>query len=300
LRASVKVYAPISFFKLLLPLRTVECEVLLISIAIPDSLFTAEDSLREKTIKSGEIARAAAIFGVERIYIYRDASRNYDDDFETARMILDYAETPQYLRKRLIRRKKELEFAGLLPPLRTPHHAVQAAPRVGEIRESVLLLQNGQLVADVGAKEMAKFEGRGHEGQRITVRVESLVPLLVRSTERPRDLYWGYEVRRAPSFAKFLRSVNFDMTVLTSRLGEQIQNCWSEFVGSAKTAEKLLICFGSPAAGIDRMLTQDNAKVRDFPKAQYLNFFPFQNVETVRLEEAILGVLSIVNLALHL
>jgi methyltransferase len=272
----------------------------LISIAIPDSLYTNEDSLRDKTNKTGEIARAAAIFGVERIYIYRDGSRNYEDQYETARTILDYIETPQYLRKRLFGRKKELEFAGLLPPLRTAHHLVEAKPSAGEIRESVLLIQNGQLVADVGATERARFEGRGHEGQRITVQIESLTPFSVRSSEKPSDRYWGFEVRRAPSLSKFLSSVNFDIIILTSRLGKQIQKCWNELVSSTQSAERLLICFGSPSAGIDRILAQEGARIRDFPKANYLNFFPFQNVETIRLEEAIFGVLSILDLAIHL
>ena len=100
----------------------------MISIAIPDSLFVADDTLRDKTVKVGEIARACAIFGVERIYIYRDSSRNYDSNYEMARSVFEYMETPQYLRKRLIGRKKELEYVGLLPPLRTPNHRVQAIP----------------------------------------------------------------------------------------------------------------------------------------------------------------------------
>ncbi|MCL5066880.1 MAG: methylase [Thaumarchaeota archaeon] len=272
----------------------------MISIAVPDSMFLEDDSLGRKTTKVGQLARSAAIFGVERIYIYRDSSHDYEGDYLVAKTIFEYAETPQYLRKRLFGRRKELDFAGLLPPLRTPHHLVEPMPMKGEVREAVVLLQNGELVADVGSRELARFEGRAHEGQRTTVEVISVKPLAVKSCVKPEGKYWGYEVRRAPSLARFLRSANFDMTILTSRLGAPIWESWEEFRGMTKESGKILMCYGSPVSGVNEMLAQDKVKVSDFPKAQYLNFFPFQNAETIRLEEAILGSLSILNLFVHL
>lgn len=269
----------------------------LVSIAIPDSLFTDEESLRGRTIKAGEIVRAAAIFGVERIYIYRDASSNFDRDYETARQIFEYAETPQYLRRQLIGKKTELEFAGLLPPLKIPHHMRESRVQVGEVREAVLLMQSGELRADVGAKEAAIYQGHGQSGQRVTVKIESVNPLKVAQTPRPEEIYWGYEVRRAPSLARFLRSANFDLTILTSRLGESIVEKWHELTSRSSVVKRTLVCFGSPESGIDKMLKQDHNSVSDFPKAMYLNTFPFQQVATVRLEEAILGTLAILNLA---
>ncbi len=272
----------------------------MISIAIPDSMFLDEDSLGRKTAKVGQLARSAAIAGVERIYIYRDSTHDYEGEYLLAKTIFEYEETPQYLRKRLFGRRKELDFAGLLPPLRTPHHSIEPTPKAGEIREAVILGQHGELVADIGSKELARFEGRAHEGQRITVQVTSTEPLAVKSCDKPKGKYWGYEVRRAPSLARFLRSANFDLVVLTSRIGSPIWESWSEFEGMTKSAKTILMCFGSPISGVDRMLAQDRAKVSDFPKALYLNFFPFQNVETIRLEEAVLGTLSILNLSVHL
>jgi len=271
----------------------------MISIAIPDSMFLADDTLRDKTLKVGEVARSAAIFGVERIYIYRDASRNYDSNYETARLILEYANTPQYLRKRLIGKRKELEAVGLLPPLRTPNHTREPVPKLGEFRDGVVFSQNGELVVDLGAKEFAILEGRGQEGQRLTFQVMSLRPLSAKVTQRPEDTYWGYEVRRAPSLARFLRSANFDTTIFTSRLGQQVTECWVDFCKTCKTSQKILLCFGSPDAGVDKMLKQDGAKVSDFD-ALYLNMFPLQNSETIRLEEALLGSLAILNVVMKL
>jgi predicted SPOUT superfamily RNA methylase MTH1 len=269
----------------------------LISIAIPDSLFIDEESLRGRTIKAGEIVRAVAIFGVERIYIYRDESANFDKDYGTAKQIFEYAETPQYLRRRLIAKKADLEFAGLLPPLKIPHHMRESRVHEGEVREAVLILQNGELRADVGAKESATYKGHGQPGQRVTVKIESANPIIAIETARPTETYWGYEVRRAPNLARFLRSANFDLTILTSRLGQNLAEKWQELVSRSSSAERSLICFGSPESGIDKMLKQEHASISDFPKAMFLNTFPYQQVETVRLEEAILGALSILNIA---
>jgi methyltransferase len=265
------------------------------SIAVPDSLFSDEDTLRGKSVKTGQIARASAIFGVERIYIYRDTSRNFDRDYETAKEIFEYMETPQYLRRRLISRKSELEYAGILPPLKIPHHVKESRMVQGDVREAVLFVQNGKLVADVGSRELATFDGHGQPGQRVTVEIVSTEPLTTKIAESPKDVYWGYEVRRAPSLARFLRSSSFQFMILTSRLGQNIVENWEELKSRSRAADRVLLCFGSPEAGVDFMLRQDQATVKDFPKAMYLNFFPFQNVATVRLEEAIVGCLSIMN-----
>ena len=274
---------------------------MLLSIAIPDSLFIDETILREKTAKIGAIARSASIFGVERIYIYRDATRNYDREYETARVLLEYEETPQYLRKLLIPKSPDLEFAGILPPLRTPHHPKGPNLVSGEVREAALVEQNGEIRAYVGVRELALYEGRGQAGNRVTVKIASMKPLKVSEVQKQSDQrYWGYEVRRAPTLTRFLRSANFELIVLTSRKGQMIQEKWDEIQSRFARAQRVLLCFGSPELGIDSMLKQDSTTVLDFPKSLYLNTIPFQNVETVRLEEAILATLSIVNVVRRL
>ncbi len=268
----------------------------MISIAIPDSMFLEEDTVREKTTKIGLIARSASIFGVERIYIYRDMSKNNEADYELAKVIFEYAETPQYLRKRLYGKRKELEYAGLLFPLRIPSHLKDYAVEPNELREGVVVLQNGELMVDIGAKALCMIDGRVHEGQRVTVRVTSLDPLMARQVERPSEAYWGYEIRRAPSLARFLKSSSFELLILTSRLGASIDSVWTEFCEKVRSAPRILICFGSPEAGLDKILRAEKSKISDFTSL-YLNTFPHQQVETVRLEEAILGTLSLLNVA---
>ncbi len=267
-----------------------------LAIALPDSLLIDEDNLRGKTVKIGQIARAASIFGVERIYIYRDTRQDFERDYLVAKEILQYSETPQYLRKRLISRKSDLENVGLLPPLRIPHHQVEPIPKQGEIREAALFFQSGELVADIGGREAALYSGRGQAGQRVTVKVDSArSPVKVSEIKRPEEIFWGYEVRRAPSLARFLRSLSFDLTILTSRNGEPVATKWAELSSRLRMANRTVVCFGAPDMGIDKMLQQDHNKVSDFPRAECLNLFPDQQTATVRLEEALLGTLSILN-----
>jgi len=69
-----------------------------LSLLLPSSLAIDASDLRSKTAKIGQIARAASVFRADRIVIYRDPDL---DETELIERILNYAETPQYLRKRL-------------------------------------------------------------------------------------------------------------------------------------------------------------------------------------------------------
>ena len=86
------------------------------AILIPSSLTMETRDMRISTFKVGQIARAAAVFRMNRIIIYRDPEFN---DSRFIAMVLRYMDTPQYLRKLLIPRREELSHVGTLPPLRT-------------------------------------------------------------------------------------------------------------------------------------------------------------------------------------
>ena len=70
-----------------------------LSVAIPDTVLEEKASRREKTAKLGVIARACAIYGVDVIEIFRDSKGRGEGEW--IKKILEYVETPQYLRKRL-------------------------------------------------------------------------------------------------------------------------------------------------------------------------------------------------------
>ena len=96
-----------------------------LAIAIPASTISDTPHLREKTAKMGLIGRAAAIFRVNEIIVYPDNPKtNQSRDLDFIALLLNYLETPQYLRKSLFKIEPDFQFAGILPPLRTPHHPV--------------------------------------------------------------------------------------------------------------------------------------------------------------------------------
>jgi hypothetical protein len=53
-----------------------------------------------------------------------------------------------------------------------------------------------------------------------------------------------------------------------------------------------LLVFGSPKKGVYEILGKS---IGNIPRSQVLNFFSDQATETVRLEEAILGTLAVLN-----
>ena len=62
-----------------------------------------------------------------------------------------------------------------------------------------------------------------------------------------------------------------------------------------KASENVLVVFGAPKHGVHEILAKEGANVRP----EFLvNMFPNQATETVRLEEAVLGTLAILNSSL--
>ena len=64
----------------------------------------------------------------------------------------------------------------------------------------------------------------------------------------------------------------------------------------AESNEPILIVFGTTNKGIHDILGTDIKKIQN---AKTFNFFPNQATQTVRLEEAILGILSIINIHMY-
>jgi predicted SPOUT superfamily RNA methylase MTH1 len=97
------------------------------------------------------VARACVIFNVDEVIVFDDKGSTTKDadnqivngvisthDSSVAQMarILQYLECPQYMRKQLFPQHKDLQFAGLLNPLDSPHHL--RADEEGEFREGIV------------------------------------------------------------------------------------------------------------------------------------------------------------------
>jgi predicted SPOUT superfamily RNA methylase MTH1 len=268
-----------------------------LSVAIPSSLASEASHLRDKTGIIGRVARASAIYRVNDIYIYRDPP----DESKLIRLILNYIETPQYLRRRLFSKRPELGYVGTLPPLRTPHHPLEKRTEglsEGEFREGVVLssVDEGFLM-DIGVDRPLIAKGRAPSiGSRATVQITDTAPELTGKFVRMRDVdqYWGFKVHIMDFSLKKLAG-GFELTVATSRHAKPYKEVESQLRLRWRDARNALVAFGSPRKGIGEMLVKYKLKaeeVFDFT----VNMIPDQGCETVRTEEAIHASLAILNL----
>jgi predicted SPOUT superfamily RNA methylase MTH1 len=277
-----------------------------LSIAIPASLVSDVPHLRDKTLKIGQIGRAAAIFGVDQIIVYRDdSSRKRKDEISFISTILSYMETPQYLRKHLFGLRPELRYAGVLPPLRTPHHPLGSKVKDlvrGEFREGVVMAHTRMgNVVDIGVEDLALVRGKKMPiSTRLTVKIKQLrrKHLEVEVVDSGRiKAYWGYRVTRSDDkqLGDFLEAHNFDLIVATSRRGTSYMNVNEELRDRWIVSKKKLLVFGAPTKGLYELLKQEGRKLEDIVDF-VVNFAPCQKVETIRTEEAVLLTLGVINL----
>ena len=275
-------------------------------MAIPASIVADVPHLREKTSKIGLIGRAAAIFRVDEIIIYLDNPRiNQKADVNLIATLLSYMETPQYLRKRLFGLKPELRYAGVLPPLRTPHHPLNSRMRklrTGEHREGVVLSKtNAGVLVDIGVEQAAFIRNKRLPiGERVTVKVTKVDKWVKAETVNRDEIaeYWGYKItKQHMHFTRTVKERGFDLTIATSKYGVPFADVTEKIAQKWKTADNVLVAFGATTKGLYEIVEQegfDLDAIVDF----VVNTIPMQGTETVRTEEAVVASLAILNMHL--
>ena len=273
-------------------------------ITIPDSSLSDEQTKRDKSIKIAQFARACSIFRVTRVYIYHDSLSDFEkDDPHLLKTILRYLDTPQYLRKMLFPMMHQLQYAGILHPIKTPHHRVLEdikKVKAGDVRTGVIVKVKGQLFVEVGLGSLVPFVGEGPEDMKVNVKLTSSYPNLKAIQAIEQDIldYWGYEVKEVASISKLLASLDKTAIIITSRKGRYFKNIEAGLAEDAKIVQNILVAFGAPKHGLHEILAKEGASIKPFEYV--VNMFPNQGTETVRLEEAVLGTLAILNSTLQL
>jgi hypothetical protein len=274
-----------------------------IAIAIPASVVSDTPHLREKTSKIGLMGRAAAIFRIDEIIIYPDNSKiNQTADMDLIATLLAYMETPQYLRRRLFKLKPELQYAGILPPLRTPHHPLNRRIKnlkVGEYREGATLSRTkGGTLIDVGVEQPALILNKQLPmNKRVTVKiakVEKRIEVeLANRDEVP--AYWGYMVTiEKHTLVRFAKNRGFDLIIATSKYGVPFADIAQEIAEKWKKANTVLVAFGAPTQGLYEIVRKEGLGLEDIADF-VVNTIPAQGTETVRTEEALFASLAILN-----
>ena len=274
-----------------------------LSVAIPDSCLSDEQTKRDKSIKIWQFARACSIFKVTRIYIYHDkTSHMKKEEAHLIKTILRYLDTPQYLRKTLYSKTSQLEYAGLLHPIKAPHHKERLdikKIKSGDIRVGVIENVNGRLFVEAGLDALIPYKGLGYTGEKINIKFVSSYPNLTAQDAGEEDIrscYWGYKVKEVHSLCELFKSLQNKEILITSRGGAFFKNKEDKLLQRLKSNNNLLVIFGSPKKGVEEILNSEGMNINEYEFV--VNMFPFQGTETVRLEEAILGTLAILNHAL--
>jgi predicted SPOUT superfamily RNA methylase MTH1 len=261
-----------------------------LSIFIPISILSDVSSLIEKTFKVGQIARSASIFRVERIVVYRDSQSASQEDGFLIRDLLTYAETPQYLRRLIFPIMPNLKYAGVIPPLRTPHHPLGSDNPL--FREGFVLKSGkGTSRVEIGLREPVEVAAELPLNRRVTLR--HLGGHWVPSSKSEVPLYWGYETRLELKTLSSLMRGGFDGYVIaTSRLGKPLSAVAGDIQAAMTWEKQISILFGSPGEGLNEILAREGAKPEDFADV-VVNMIPEQGTATVRTEEAVSITLSV-------
>lgn len=279
--------------KYMRPLRTKP----FISIAIPASVVSDAKTLREQTLKVGSIGRAAAIFRVENIYVYRDEGSSIDD-VRLIQSILNYMEVPPYIKKVVVPITPELRYAGLLPPLKTPHHV---SPEVFDTRyrEGIVISRSeDRCLIELGLDKKGFVRGKCPSlNARVSVEIVDkgdryyYVKIVDRSSP---DIYWGYSVHTTSSLKEllnFIRKENY-IVIVASKKGRPLYDLENTIVNELKDKDNMLLIFGGPYLDVDEIAEKEDINIYS---SYIINFMPRQGVENIRTEEAIIATLSVIN-----
>ncbi|CAL1567745.1 unnamed protein product [Knipowitschia caucasica] len=284
-----------------------------VSVALPGSVLDNAQSAELRTYLAGQIARASVVFCVDEIIVFDEQGedvKSVEGEFkgvgkkgqaciQLAR-ILQYLECPQYLRKWFFPKHQDLQYAGLLNPLDSPHH--MRIDEESQYREGIVLdrptKQGKGSFVNCGMRRDVRIDKPLQSGLRVTVKLNkkqseeskvykgTVVAPHVPRTEG--GLYWGYTVRLASCLsAVFTESPykdGYDLTIGTSERGRSLdQTPLTPF-------KHLLVVFGG-VQGLEASLDADqNLDVTD-PSVLfdlYLNTCPGQGSRTIRTEEAML------------
>ena len=139
---------------------------------------------------------------------------------------------------------------------------------------------------------MLPYFGKEWDKKRTTIQIKTVEPITFKEiSEHEIKQYWGYKVKERPSLIKILEEWTGTI-IMTSRKGKVITQ--KQLLEYGESDKPTLVVFGAPDRGLYDILGN---KIGQFQNAKTFNFFPNQATDTVRMEESMIGILSILNMA---
>jgi hypothetical protein len=279
------------------------------SVLVPSSLTREAEDEREATRKLGYVARAAAVFGVDRLVVYPD-SRGEDGHLDGGFVatVLAYAATPPYLRKEAWDVRDELEHVGVLPPLRLVTQTGSGSTGSGSLRQGIVteVGPDGRVRVNCGLQHPVSLPVPSSmtapgEGERVTIRVSSRRPLRAKLVDGPLP---GFTVTRGNLDAA-LRREDAGLRIAASRHGESLTvSRLDGLVQRIDAAGGSTVVFGAPERGLPEILDVEPPSGETPPQGGsddtepntrfdlWLNTVPNQGSDVVRTEEAMFATLA--------
>ena len=291
------------------------------SVLVPSSLVREAEDKREATRKIGYVARAATIFRIDRLTVFPDPAgeAKYDDGF--VETVLRYAATPPDLRKEVWETRDELEYAGVLPPLRVRSQTGSGSDGSGSLRQGIVTKAgtDGRVRVNCGLQHPISLpvpDGMDlTEGERVTVRVSSREPVRAKLVDEP---IRGYVVDGSDIDTAVSRS-DAGVTIAASRHGTALRPGRLDDIATqcrvtpgGRTASgddedpatelSYTVAFGAPERGLPAILGLTPEEIREDGCKEtggfdlWLNTVPNQGSQVVRTEEAVFATLACLNL----
>jgi predicted SPOUT superfamily RNA methylase MTH1 len=277
-----------------------------LSVLVPSSLVREAEDKREATRKLGYVARAATVFRADRLVVFPDTEgeRRWGGGF--VETVLRYAATPPYLKREAWGKRDELEYAGVLPPLRVSSRTGSGPERPGSLQEGIVteVGPDGRVRVNCALQHPISLllpDGMEvSEGERVAIRISSREPVRARIVDEPPP---GFAVRRA-DLPEALARPDAGVRIATSRHGTPLSiDRLATLAGRIDDAGDLTVAFGAPGRGLPAIL---DVAVEDVAAAGgegvepdtdpgfdlWLNTIPQQGSETVRTEEAMFASLA--------
>jgi predicted SPOUT superfamily RNA methylase MTH1 len=275
-----------------------------LSVLVPSSLVREAEDKREATRKLGYVARAATVFRADRLIVFpdREGERRWGGGF--VETVLRYAATPPYLKTEVWGTRDELEYAGVLPPLRVSSRTGSGPERPGSLQEGIVteVGPDGRVRVNCGLQHPISLlvpDGMSvEEGERVAIRISSREPVRARIVDEPLP---GFEIQNA-DLPEVLARPDAGVRIATSVHGTELSvGRLTELVGRIDDDGDLTVAFGAPGRGLPAILdvaVEDVAAgggegVEPDPGFDlWLNTIPRQGSETVRTEEAMFASLA--------
>ena len=272
-----------------------------LSVLVPSSIVREAEDKREATRKLGYVARAATVFRADRLVVYHDVDgeRRWGGGF--VEVVLRYAATPPYLRKAAWGTRDELEYVGVLPPLRISSRTGSGPDRPGSLQEGIVteVGPDGRVRVNCALQHPISLllpDGmEANVGERVAIRISSREPVRARIVDEPPP---GFAVRRA-DLSEALGRPDAGLRIATSRHGAALSA--DRLADITGRAGDMTVAFGAPGRGLPAILdvsVEDVAQAGDTDVEPgpgfdlWLNTIPRQGSETVRTEEAMFSSLG--------